>query len=60
MRVIDKWVKIKNMALDIRIDEKLEMFIYELENNVFCKRLIDIDLQLIQNNIRYEEGGENE
>ena len=52
------------MALDIRIDEKdiekLEMFIYELENNVFCKRLIDIDLQLIQNNIRYEEGGENE
>lgn len=34
------------------------MFIYELEHNVYCKRLIDIDLQVLQNNIRYEEGEE--
>lgn len=52
------------MVLDIRINEKdiekLEMFIYELEHNVYCKRLIDIDIQILQNNIKYEEGEKNE
>ena len=61
--IIDEYrnctVKNENMCLDIRIDEidikKLELLVYELENNKFCNRLIDIDLQLLQNNIKYDE-----
>lgn len=57
-------IKNENMVLDIRINEKdiekLEIFVYELEHNIYCKRLIDINLQLLQNNIKYDEGDKNE
>ena len=57
-------IKNENMVLDIRINEKdiekLEIFVYELEHNIYCKRLIDIDLQILQNNIKYDEGDKNE
>lgn len=56
----DCTVKNENMCLDFRLDEKdiekLELFVYEFENNDYCKRLVDADLRILQENLKNERG----